>query len=125
VVSWNLLRATLGLFASVQAVVVTGASALSWPIFGISTAAAVCVGGACAWLGSMAYLLLQSRQPAGAPWAALRAHVVGQLAKWIVAAASLFVAMRQGPPETAAPLVVGFVLALLVHALALPLIKSR
>jgi F0F1-type ATP synthase assembly protein I len=119
------MRGTLGLFATVQAVVVTGASALSWLAFGIATAKALCVGGTCAWLGSMAYLVIQSRQPAGAPWAALRAHLVGQVVKWIVAAASLFVAMRQGPPETAAPLVIGFVLALLVHALALPLIKIR
>ena len=119
------MRATLGLFAGVQAAVVTGASVLIWLAFGPSPAKALCVGGACAWLGSMAYLLVQSRQPAGAPWAALRAHLVGQVVKWIVAAGSLFVAMKQSPPETAAPLVVGFVLALLVHALALPLIKSR
>lgn len=119
------MRATPGLFAALQAAVVAGASSLGWLVSDVSTAKALLVGGACAWLGAIAYLVLQPRQPGSEPWVVLRAHLLGQVVKWMVAAGTLFTAMRQAPPELAGPLVFGFALALLVHALALPLIKSR
>jgi hypothetical protein len=43
----------------------------------------------------------------------------------MVAAGTLFTAMKQVTPESAGPLVFGFILALLVHAMASPMIKSR
>lgn len=119
------MRATLGFFAIVQGAVVALVALISWLLVGPTVAKALCLGGGCAWLGSIGYLLLQPRQASRQPWGALRAHLFGQLAKWIVAASTLLFVMRQAPPETAGLLVVGFALALLVHALAVPLIKSR
>ena len=119
------MRATPGLFAAVQAVVVGSVSSLGWLVSDATNAKALLLGGGCAWLGSMAYLLLQPRRPACVPWPALRAHLIGQVVKWMVAAGTLFTAMKQVPPQSAGLLVFGFALALLVHALALPMIKSR
>ena len=119
------MRVNLGSFAVVQAVAVVGASALGWFIYNASTGKVVLVGGACAWLGSIAYMVFQPRRPASEPWVALRAHLIGQVVKWMVAAGTLFTAMKQVTPESAGPLVFGFILALLVHAMASPMIKSR
>ncbi len=122
---FHVMRATPGMFAAMQAVAVAGASALGWFVHDATTGGVVLVGGACAWLGSMAYMVFQPRRPASDPWVALRAHLIGQVVKWMVAAGTLFTAMTQVTPELAGPLVFGFVLALLVHAIASPMIKSR
>ena len=119
------MRRILGTFAIAQGAVVVLASLISGWMFGSGAAQAVCLGGVCAWLGSLSYLILQPRQLSRKPWGALRAHLVGQLAKWVVATVTLLLAMKHLPPESAGVVVVGFALALLVHALAVPMIKSR
>lgn len=112
-------------FVFLQGVIVLALSAVGGLMFGWPTGASLAVGGLCAGLGSLTYAALQRRGVTDRAAAALRDHLLGQLTKWLVAGAALYAVMRSGSEHSPAALTLGFVVAMLAHALVLPWLKSR
>lgn len=119
------MRGTALRFALLQGGIVLCSALVAALLFGSQIGLSLVVGGACGWLGSLAYAALQGRGVPERATAALKDHLLGQLTKWLVACGALYVAIRSGTGHSPAALTLGFIVAMLAHGLALPWLKSR
>lgn len=111
--------------AATQAAIIAVVALAGWWWAGAAAGQAAVAGGACAWAGTLACAAGQAMVPGRSASRLLWGHVLGEVAKVVVAVSLLFWAFSADSGYPAGPLVAGFIAALLAYPLAMLLLKIK
>ena len=121
---WTFVRTTLSL-AVLQLAVVLAVAAATSGFYGVEYARALLLGGGCVVMGTLACWLVGPRQAATTARRALGWHLYSQGAKWLTTLLTFFLAMSSVSAESARPLLLGYIMALITHVFILPVTDKR
>ena len=113
------------LVVALQALIAVLGAAVGWIWFDAALATAVAAGAGCTLAGTLAYIAGQRLIPGSSPSRLLWGHLTGEALKVAVALGLLFWGLSMERGLAAAPMLTGFIAALLAYPLAMMLVTSK